>query len=158
MQRLWSTVPGRLSSNSALSCYGLFAPLALWRLCLSTTFGSVPRELPGFWGSTVFRLVPIYWKGSVKTTTSCWRVWKCSLMHTSSQELIYFVNGCICHENWQNFWNNLFKKCIKSSIYKWRMINIKFYSALGLWKQRYGAWLWKIRRRWWWWNVWWWWR
>ena len=32
MQRLWTPVPGHLSSHSALSSYGLFAPLTLWRL------------------------------------------------------------------------------------------------------------------------------
>ena len=35
MQRLRTLVPGHLSSHSALSSYGLFAPLALWRLSVS---------------------------------------------------------------------------------------------------------------------------
>ena len=35
MQRLWTLVPGHLSSHSALSSYGLFAPLTLWRLSVS---------------------------------------------------------------------------------------------------------------------------
>ena len=35
MQRLWTPVPGHLSSYSALSSYGLFAPLTLWRLTVS---------------------------------------------------------------------------------------------------------------------------
>ena len=30
VQRLWTLVPGYLSSHSALSSYGLFGPLALW--------------------------------------------------------------------------------------------------------------------------------
>ena len=30
LQRLWTLVPKHLSSHSALSSYGLFAPLALW--------------------------------------------------------------------------------------------------------------------------------
>ena len=35
LQRLWTPVPGHLSSHSALSSYGLFAPLTLWRLFVS---------------------------------------------------------------------------------------------------------------------------
>ena len=35
LQRLWTLVPGHLSSHSALSSYGLFAPLTLWRLSVS---------------------------------------------------------------------------------------------------------------------------
>ena len=33
--RLWTLVPGHLSSHSALSSYGLLAPLAIWRLSVS---------------------------------------------------------------------------------------------------------------------------
>ena len=47
---------GHFSFHSALSSYGLFAPLAL---CLSTS-----GELPGFWGSMVFRHAPILGKGN----------------------------------------------------------------------------------------------
>ena len=60
---LWSTC-GHLSSHSALSSYGLFVPLDFWQLCLSTTSGPDPGELPGFWGSMVSRPVPIPRKGS----------------------------------------------------------------------------------------------
>ena len=35
MQRLWTLVPGHLSSHSILSSNGLFAPLSLWRLSVS---------------------------------------------------------------------------------------------------------------------------
>ena len=35
LQRQWTLVPGHLSSHSALSSYGLFAPLTLWRLSIS---------------------------------------------------------------------------------------------------------------------------
>ena len=35
LQRLWTLVPGHLSSHSALSSYGLFALLTLWRLSVS---------------------------------------------------------------------------------------------------------------------------
>ena len=35
LQRLWTLVPGHLLSHSALSSYGLFAPLALWQLSVS---------------------------------------------------------------------------------------------------------------------------
>ena len=49
MQRLWTPVPGHLSSDSALSSYGLFAPLTLWRLSVSLrplvqTLGSCPAS------------------------------------------------------------------------------------------------------------------
>ena len=50
---------GHFSSHSALSSCGLFAPLTLWRLSVSTTSGPDPGELPGFWGSMVFRHAPI---------------------------------------------------------------------------------------------------
>ena len=55
---------GHLSSHSALSSYVLFAPLTLWRLCLSTTSGPGSGKLPGFWGSMVFRRAPTLRKGS----------------------------------------------------------------------------------------------
>ena len=35
LQRLWTLVPGHLSSHSALSSYGLFTPLTVWRLSVS---------------------------------------------------------------------------------------------------------------------------
>ena len=49
MQRLWTLVPGHLSSHSALSSYGLFVPLTLWRLSvflrpLVQTLGSCPAS------------------------------------------------------------------------------------------------------------------
>ena len=50
-----------LSFHSALSSYRLFAPLTL---CLTTISGPGPGELPGFWGSMVFRHAPIPRKGS----------------------------------------------------------------------------------------------
>ena len=53
-----------LSNHSALSSYGLFAPDALWRLCLFMTSGPDLGELPSFWGSMVFRHSPISRKGS----------------------------------------------------------------------------------------------
>ena len=46
-------------SHSALSSYGLSAPLTLWRLS-----DPDPGEFPGFWGSMVFRHAPIPRKGS----------------------------------------------------------------------------------------------
>ena len=58
MQRLWTLVPGHLSSHSALSSYGLCAAHSLATLCLCTTSGPDPGELPGFWGSMVFRHAP----------------------------------------------------------------------------------------------------
>ena len=56
--------PSQDTSHSALSSYGLSAPLAFWRLFLSTTSGPSPGEFPGFWGSTVFCHAPIPRKGS----------------------------------------------------------------------------------------------
>ena len=59
LQRLRTPVPEHLSSHSALSSYGLFAPLTLWRLS-----GPGPGKLPCFWGSMVFCHAPIPRKGS----------------------------------------------------------------------------------------------
>ena len=68
---------GHLSSHSALSSYGLFTPLTLWRLCLSTTYGPDPGELPGFWGSMVFRHAPVPRKGSGKQQhAGPWNIFK----------------------------------------------------------------------------------
>ena len=49
LHRLQTLVPGHLSSLSALSSYGLFAPLTLWRLSVSVrpliqTLGSCPAS------------------------------------------------------------------------------------------------------------------
>ena len=49
VQLLWTLVPGHLSSHSALSSYGLFASLTLWRLSVSLrplvqTLGSCPAS------------------------------------------------------------------------------------------------------------------
>ena len=72
LQRLWTLVPGHLSSHSALSSYRLFAPLALWRLSLSPFTMSGPGlvELLGFWGSMVFCHAPIPRNRSITTTTN----------------------------------------------------------------------------------------
>ena len=70
MQWLQESDPGHLPSHSVLSSYERFIPLALWRLCLSTTSGPDPGKFPGFWGSIVFDHVPIPWKGSGTTTSS----------------------------------------------------------------------------------------
>ena len=50
LQRLWTPVPGHLSSHSALSSNELFAPLTLWRLSVSApplvqTLGSCPASV-----------------------------------------------------------------------------------------------------------------
>ena len=42
----------------------LYAAHSLATLCLSTTSGPDPGELPGLWGSMVFRHAPIPRKGS----------------------------------------------------------------------------------------------
>ena len=44
----------------------LCAAHSLAILCLCTTSGPDPGELPGFWGSMVFRHAPIPWKGPGK--------------------------------------------------------------------------------------------
>ena len=54
LQRLRTLVSGHFSSRSALSSYGLFAPL-----CLSKTSDPDPWELSGFGGSMAFRHAPI---------------------------------------------------------------------------------------------------
>ena len=65
------TVPGHLSSHSALSSYGIFAALALWRLSVSIRFlyqalGSCPAsEAPWF-----SAMPPSIGRGQVKTTTT----------------------------------------------------------------------------------------
>ena len=64
LQRLQTPVPEHLSSHSALSSYGLYDARSLAFFCLSTTSGSGPGKLPGFWGSMVFRHAPIPPKGS----------------------------------------------------------------------------------------------
>ena len=50
LERLWALVPGHLSSHSALSRNGLFAPLALWQLLVSVRplglCGLPPRPHP----------------------------------------------------------------------------------------------------------------
>ena len=56
---------GHLSSHSARSSYGLCAAHSLATLCLFTS-GPDPGELPGYWGSMVFRHAPILRKGSGK--------------------------------------------------------------------------------------------
>ena len=66
LQRLQTLVPGHLSSHSALSSYGLYVAHSLATLCLCTTSGPGRGELPGFWGSMVFRHAPIPRKGSGK--------------------------------------------------------------------------------------------
>ena len=48
LQHLRTVLPAHFSSHSALSSYVLFAPLALWRLCLFATSGPGLGELPGF--------------------------------------------------------------------------------------------------------------
>ena len=65
------TVPGHLSSHSALSRYGIFAALALCRLSLSIRFlfqalGSCPASKAP-WSST---MPPSLGRGPVKTTTT----------------------------------------------------------------------------------------
>ena len=65
------TVPGHLSSHSALPSYEIFAPLTLWRLSVCIRFlfqvlGICPAsEVP--WSSA---MPPSLGRGQVKTTTS----------------------------------------------------------------------------------------
>ena len=67
LQRLWTLVPGHLLSYSALSSYGIFAPLTLWRLSVSLR-PLVQALLPGFWGSMVSAMPPSFGRGRVTTT------------------------------------------------------------------------------------------
>ena len=65
LQRLRTLAPGHFSSHSALSSYGLFAPLTLWRLSVSLQpLVQALGELLRFWGSMVSRHAPIPRKGS----------------------------------------------------------------------------------------------
>ena len=50
---------------------------SLWTLCLFTTSGPDPVELPGFWGSMVFRHAPIPRKGSGNQQQQHKRNFKC---------------------------------------------------------------------------------
>ena len=70
LQRMRTPVPGHLSSHSALSSYGLFAPLTLWRLSVSPR--PLVQALESFpdsgapWSST---MPPYLGRGRVTTTT-----------------------------------------------------------------------------------------
>ena len=70
LQRLRTLVPRHFSSHSALSSYGLFAPLALWRLSVSLrplvqTLGSYPAS-EVLWSSA---MPPSVGRGRITTTT-----------------------------------------------------------------------------------------
>ena len=69
MLRLRSSDAEHLSFHFALSSYGLFMPLALWRLFESLrSLVQVLGKLPGFWDFLVFRHTPIPGKGRETTT------------------------------------------------------------------------------------------
>ena len=70
LQRLRTLVPGHISSHSALSSYGLFAPFTLWRLSVCTTSGRGPGEFLGFWDPWYSGLPPSLRTGREITTTS----------------------------------------------------------------------------------------
>ena len=69
LQRMRTLVPGHLSSHSALSSYGLFAPLTYWRL--SVSLQPLVQALESFqvcgapWFST---MLPCFVRGRVTTT------------------------------------------------------------------------------------------
>ena len=69
MQRLWSFGLEHFLPHSALSCYGLFAPLTLATCFPITVSGAGLEELLCFWGSMVSRHIPIRRRGQVTTTT-----------------------------------------------------------------------------------------
>ena len=80
---------GHLSSHSALSSYGLF---------------STSGELPGFWGSMVFRHAPIPWKGSGKQQQKEEKCVKClnkELLMALSNKL-YLLKSCFYQKQFIN--------------------------------------------------------
>ena len=72
LQRLRTFVPGHLSSShSALSSYGLFAPLTLWRLLVSLRpLVQALRSCPASVASWSSAMPPSHGRGWVKTTTT----------------------------------------------------------------------------------------
>ena len=61
---------GHLSSHSALSSYGLFAPLALWRLSVSLRPQvQAPENYPACWAPWSSAMPPSLGRGRVTTTT-----------------------------------------------------------------------------------------
>ena len=71
MQPLRTPFPGHVLSHSALPATDSLHRLLLANLCLSASSDPGPGELPGSWGSMVFRHALISCKGRVTTTTVC---------------------------------------------------------------------------------------
>ena len=71
---------GHLSSHSALSSYGLFAPLAIWPLSLYNLWSRHWADAQ-LWGSMVFRHVPIPRKGLGNNNNMSLKI-DCSLSNT----------------------------------------------------------------------------
>ena len=81
--RLWTPVPGHLSSHSSLSSYGFFAPFTLWQLSVSLrplvqTLGSCPAS-GAPWS---FAMLPSLKRGRVTTTTTTTTSLFCRLVPT----------------------------------------------------------------------------
>ena len=77
LQRLWTLVPGHLSSHSAMSSYGLFAPLTFWRLSvylrfLVQTLESCPAS-GALWSPTI---PPYLGMSQVTNNNSIWLLFK----------------------------------------------------------------------------------
>ena len=66
LQRLWTLVPGHLSSYSALSSYGHFAPLTLWRLSVSLRpLVQILGSCPASWAPWSSAMPPSVGRGRV---------------------------------------------------------------------------------------------
>ena len=98
LQRLWTLVPGHISFCTA-QLRTLCAANFLATLCLCTTSGPDPGELPGFWGSMVFRHAPSPRKGSGNQQQQQQIFYCCTIgqlakkLHTPALQL---RNVCIC--------------------------------------------------------------
>ena len=96
MQRLRTLVQGYLSSHSAPSSYGLFAPIALLRL--SVSLQPLVQALGSFaasgapWSST---MPPSLGRGRVTTVTK--------KTATKSQVMRHSLTGQLYILNWENF-------------------------------------------------------
>ena len=71
----------------------LCAARSLATLCLSTTSGPSPGELPSFWGCMVFRHAPISWKGSRNNNNNNIKWKQQQIAELSTIILIANING-----------------------------------------------------------------
>ena len=143
MQRLQPPFPGHFSSHSILSSYGLFAPLTLWRLSVSTISRPGPGELPGFQGSMVFcykentsinffhpahilnttKLCTFYFAQCISSVAVLFRYFKWVFKFT-------FSSGLFCTTAWQF---SHIKFCTRSKL---PSISIHYVLSIAVWEGR----------------------